>query len=83
VNEIKRSQRPARNGYIPFEDDEPPSGVTMVKQTEFISSNGSSGEPNLATREKGKHLFDAAVKALVDFISAFKSWPFLDNLRPQ
>jgi creatinine amidohydrolase len=80
---IKRAKRPVRNGYIPFEDDEATSGVTMVKQTEFISSNGSSGEPHLGTREKGEHLFQAAVKALVDFITSFETWPFLDDLRPQ
>lgn len=78
--EIKRADRPASNGYIPWEDDETYKGVTMVKQTQFISSNGSSGEPQLATAEKGKQLFDQAVEALVTFLNSFKQWPFSDNL---
>jgi creatinine amidohydrolase len=81
LDKISRSKRPAKNGYIPFEDDEPPRGATMVKQTEYISSNGSSGEPHLANADKGKHLFDSAVKALAHFITAFKSWPFLEDLK--
>lgn len=79
-DQIQRAGRPQRNGYIPWEDDEPYKGVTMVKQTEFISSNGSSGEPQLGTAEKGKHLFDHAVASLVEFITAFKTWPFLETL---
>lgn len=78
--QIQRAKRPAGNDFIPWEDDEPYSGVTMVKQTQFISSNGSSGEPGLATAEKGKHLFEHAVEALVKFIHSFKTWPFLQNL---
>ena len=77
---IKRAKRPERNGYIPFEDDEPPSGVSMCKLTEFISSNGSSGEPGLGTSEKGRHLFDTAVNALVKFIKEYKKWPLLEDL---
>jgi len=61
--------------------DEPYSGVTMVKQTEFISSNGSSGEPQLASAEKGKHLFEYAVDSLVQFLNSFKSWPFLESIK--
>ncbi len=78
--QIQRAKRPDRNGFIPFEDDEPYRGVTMVKQTEFISSNGSSGEPQQATAEKGKHLFEHAVESLVKFIQSFKTWPFLESL---
>ena len=77
---IERAKRPDSNGYIPWEDDVPYRGVSMVKQTEFISSNGSSGEPQLASAEKGKHLFDNAVASLVEFIKAFKTWPFLESL---
>lgn len=79
--EIKRAMRPASNGFIPFEDDEPYKGVTMVKQTPFISSNGSSGEPQLGTAAKGRHLYDHAVEALVNFMQSFKEWPFLTNLQ--
>jgi creatinine amidohydrolase len=79
-DKIERAKRPDSNGYIPWEDDEPYRGVTMVKRTEFISSNGCSGEPQLATAEKGKHLFDHAVDALVKFLSSFKEWPMLESL---
>lgn len=80
-DKIERAKRPPSNGYIPWEGDEPYRGVTMVKRTEFISSNGCSGEPQLGTAEKGKHLFDHAVEALVRFINSFKTWPFLQNLQ--
>jgi len=77
---IERAKRPASNGYIPWEDDEPYKGVTMVKQTRYISSNGSSGEPQLGTAEKGEFLFKHAVEALVRFATAFKTWPFSTDL---
>jgi creatinine amidohydrolase len=80
TDKIERSKRPDSNGYIPWEDDEPYKGVTMVKRTEFISSNGSSGEPQLGSAEKGAHLFEHAVSALVEFISSFKTWPFMESL---
>lgn len=80
-DEIQRAKRPLSNGYIPFEDDEPYRGVTMVKQTPFISSNGSSGEPQLGTAAKGEHLYNHAVEALVNFVQSFKNWPFLENLQ--
>lgn len=81
MNRVERAQRPESNGYIPWEDDEPYRGVTVFKQTEFISSNGSSGEPQLGTAEKGKHLIDHAVKALVTFIESFKNWPLSERLQ--
>jgi creatinine amidohydrolase len=79
-DQIERAKRPDSNGYIPWEDDEPYKGVTVVKRTEFISSNGSSGEPQLATAEKGKYLIDHAVASLTEFIRSFKNWPFLESL---
>ncbi|MBN8826640.1 MULTISPECIES: creatininase family protein [unclassified Spirosoma] len=80
MDQVVRAQRPERNGYIGWEDDEPYRGVTVFKQTEFISSNGSSGEPQLGTPKKGNHLFDAAVRALIQFLDAFKNWPLSENL---
>ena len=77
---IQRAKRPDSNGFIPWENDESYRGVTMVKQTEFISGNGSSGEPELASEEKGKYLFDQAVASLVQFLTSFKTWPFLESL---
>ncbi|OJV17485.1 MAG: creatininase [Dyadobacter sp. 50-39] len=69
-----RAKRPASNGYIPWEDDEPYRGVTLFKQTAFVSSNGSSGEPQKATAEKGAHLVAKATEALVTFLEAFAGW---------
>lgn len=80
MDRVKRAVRPVSNSYIPWEDDEPYRGITIFKQTEFVSGNGSSGEPQLASAEKGKHLFEHAVKALVDFLDSFKQWPFLEKL---
>ena len=79
-DKIKRARRPDSNGFIPWEDDEPYKGVTMVKRTEFISGNGSSGEPQLASAKKGQHLLEHGVDALVTFLRSFKTWPFLENL---
>lgn len=77
---ISRAKRPGSNGYIPWEDDEPYSGVTIVKKTQFISSNGSSGEPQLGTAAKGQHLLEHAINALVKFVHSFKTWPFPEDL---
>lgn len=77
---IERAKRPAGNEYIPWEDDVPYRGVTMVKQTQFISSNGCSGEPALGTEKKGKYLFDHAVLSLVEFLRAYKTWPLMNSL---
>jgi creatinine amidohydrolase len=77
MDKVERSGRPASNGYTGWEDDEPYRGVTIFKGTEYISSNGSSGEPQLATAEKGAHLYEKAVGALVRFVESFARWPFL------
>lgn len=81
MEKAKRATRPAQNGYIAFEDDIPYRGVSIVKQTAFISGNGSSGEPQLGTKEKGAHLFQKALSALVSFTDDFATWPLLDNLK--
>jgi len=80
MDEIQRAKRPESYGYIPFEDDEPYRGVTLSKATQFISSNGCSGEPQLATSEKGRHLFEHAVQSLLTFLDSFKTWRLLENL---
>jgi creatinine amidohydrolase len=80
VHRAQSANKAGSNGFISWENDEPYRGVTMVKQTEFISGNGSSGEPQLASAEKGKHLFDHAVGSLVQFLNSFKTWPFLESL---
>lgn len=81
MEKVRRSQRPKRNSYVPWEDDEPYRGITMIKQTAFVSNNGNSGEPQLATVEKGKYLFDHAVKELVAFLESFDKWPYLKNIQ--
>jgi creatinine amidohydrolase len=81
--QVQRAQSPASNGYIPWEEDEPYRGVALFKKTQFISSNGSSGEPQKGTAEKGKILFDQAVASLCQFLSEFKKWPMLEDLRNQ
>ena len=81
MEHVERAERPGRNGYIGWEDDEPYRGVSVFKQTAFISGNGSSGEPQLATAEKGQHLYGHAVQSLVTFLESFANWPFLENLK--
>jgi len=81
MEKAERANRPGSNGYTGWEDDEPYRGVTIFKQTAFISGNGSSGEPQLATAEKGQHLYKHAVESLVTFLESFSTWPFLQNLR--
>jgi creatinine amidohydrolase len=82
MDKVERARRPSSNGYTGWEDDEPYRGVTIFKGTGYISSNGSSGEPQLATPEKGEHLFGKAVEALVKFLEAFATWPFLPAIGP-
>lgn len=83
MENVKRSARPKSNGYIAWEDDEPYKGVTLFKQTSIVSSNGNSGEPQLATSEKGKILFNQAVEALKTFVTDFHSWPLLERIDKQ
>lgn len=80
LDKAKRPKRPAQNGYIAWEDDVPYKGVSIFKQTSFISNNGSSGEPQLADANKGQHLFDKALQSLMQFLQSFKEWPLLQNL---
>lgn len=78
---VKRARRPDPNEYVPWEDEAPGRGVYVVRGTEFISSNGSSGEPQLATAEKGLHLLAAAVETLVAFVHHFAQWQPMEDLR--
>ena len=81
MEKVQRAVRPVSNGYVPWEDDEVYKGITVMKQTEFISNNGCSGEPQLATKEKGEYLFNEAVTQLVQFLHSFQQWPLLENLK--
>jgi creatinine amidohydrolase len=80
MENVQRAQRPETNDYIPWEDDTPYKGVSLFKQTAFISSNGSSGEPQKGTKKKGEHLFGQAANALIQFLNAYKDWPLVPNL---
>jgi creatinine amidohydrolase len=81
LSQAARQKRPAANGYIGWEDDEPYRGVSMSKRTHFVSSTGASGRSDLATAAKGEHLLNAAVASLVEFLEQFKTWPLLEDLR--
>jgi creatinine amidohydrolase len=83
MEKVRRSDRPKSNGYVPWEDDEPYNGVTFFKQTAIISSNGNSGEPQLATIEKGEILFKQTVQALQAFITEFHKWPYMERMDKQ
>jgi creatinine amidohydrolase len=80
MEKAARAKRPADNGYIPWEDDIRYRGITQIKQTAFISDNGSSGEPQKGTAAKGEHLFNQACDSLIAFLNSFKNWPLLPNL---
>jgi creatinine amidohydrolase len=78
---VRRSNHAAPNDFISWENEQPFAGVTMMKQTRYISDNGSSGEPQLASAEKGEHLFNHAVNKLVQFITSFRQWPLMKSLQ--
>ena len=81
IDKIERAKRPDKNGYIAWEDDEKYRGVSIVKSTAYISDNGSSGEPQLATKDKGHHLFKSALESLSEFILSFENWPIYPKLK--
>jgi creatinine amidohydrolase len=81
VKEIQRSGRPVDTAYIRWEDDTSYRGVSAAMRTELLSSNGSSGEPQLANSRKGEHLFNHAVSALREFVIDFQTWPELRDCR--
>lgn len=50
------------------------SPVRMVEWWTRISKTGTIGDPTLATKEKGKLWFDAAVENLIEFIREFRGF---------
>ena len=75
-------KRTWRNPYIGWEDDQPNRGVTMMAATEYITDNGvMGGDPETATKEKGKHLIHHAVAGLVEFLDSFATWKPLEDER--
>jgi creatinine amidohydrolase len=81
MEKAERSATLPSNGYFSWEDEEPYRGISMFFPTELVSSNGSSGEPQLASAAKGAHLIDQAVRALGDFLKVYQHWPFREDLR--
>lgn len=81
MERVERAKRPTKNGYVGWEDDEPYKGVTMIKKTNFISGNGCSGEPQLATAKKGEHLVSHILQSTVQFVDEFSKWPLMKDLR--
>lgn len=79
LDRARRSKRPARNDYVAWEDDEPYREVSLFKKTQYLSSNGSSGEPQLATA--GEFLLQQATDAVSQFVAQFKTWPLMEDLR--
>ncbi|NUQ66173.1 MAG: creatininase family protein [Pirellulales bacterium] len=77
-----RARRPPASGWIPWEDEHPGRGIVMAWPTHRISSSGGSGDPRLATAEKGRHLLSAARSAFLTFLDDFRNWPFPEDLRP-
>ena len=49
--------------------------IKLVKWTSASTPTGVSGAPTLATKEKGKTIFDAAANHLVAFAKEFKAMP--------
>ncbi len=61
---------------------EPPArGVSFARGTHFLSANGASGRPDLASAEKGEYLTERASEATIAFLRDFKDWPLLEDLR--
>lgn len=53
-----------------------PSRVVLSETFAQMTENGAMGRPELATKEKGRELYDLIVPCLVDFVSEFSTWPF-------
>ncbi len=73
-----------KSGIISFNAEESPfnwvdlfsSGpATIVSWTSSYSDTGVLGEAELATKEKGKEVYDEAVKQLIRFVTWFKDRP--------
>lgn len=53
-----------------------PSRVAVSEAFSQMTENGAMGRPELATKEKGRELYDLITPCLVDFVSEFSQWPF-------
>jgi creatinine amidohydrolase len=50
------------------------SPVLLMDQWTRFSKTGVSGDPTLATKEKGERVFEAVVEAFVDLVKEFKAY---------
>lgn len=82
LDRYQAHKEPSANNYIGWHDEKP-GVVSYGAMTEWISSNGVSGDPRKATADKGEHLLRAATDALVKFIDDFSTWPYPRDLREE
>jgi len=73
-----------QNGVISFNEEESPFNwvdlfaagpATLISWTSSYSETGVLGEPELATVEKGRQVYEEGVKQLVRFVDYFKERP--------
>jgi creatinine amidohydrolase len=73
-----------QNGVISFNEEESPFNwvdlfaagpATVISWTSSYSETGVLGEPELATAEKGRQVYEEAVKQLVSFVTWWKDRP--------
>jgi creatinine amidohydrolase len=73
-----------KNGTISFNEEDSPfmwvdlfaaGPATVISWTSSYSETGVLGEPELATAEKGRQVYEEAVKQLVRFVTWFKDRP--------
>lgn len=73
-----------RNGTISFNEEDSPymwvdlfaaGPATLISWTSSYSATGVLGEPELATAEKGREVYEEAVRQLVRFVTWFRGRP--------
>jgi creatinine amidohydrolase len=73
-----------KNGTVSFNEEESPfmwvdlfaaGPATVISWTSSYSETGVLGEPELATAEKGRQVYEEAVKQLARFVTWFKDRP--------
>ncbi len=73
-----------KNGTISFNEEGSPFNwvdlfvagpATVISWTTSYSETGVLGEPELATAEKGREVYEEAVKQLARFVARFKDRP--------
>ena len=64
----------ARSKFV-WQDLQRPSPVMLMDWWSRFDRSGVIGDPTLASAEKGRRLWEAAVQGLIDFGLEFKGWP--------